>query len=116
MEKNDGGGFGKAIQNSTIGFNGLMVIGFLGIVWLMIFGNLSTNMGFTSGTSGFNNTENVIGNLTQGVNTFFTFSNTLFTIIAIVLLITILLALLGIVMNIVRVTRGSGGEGSSFNL
>ena len=106
----DGNSFGKAIQNSTIGFNGLMVIGFLGIVWLMIFGNLSNNMGFTSGTAGFNNTENVISNLTAGANTFFTFSNTLFTIIAIVLLITILLALLGIVMNIVKVTKGSGGS------
>ncbi len=38
--------FGKSINNSVIGFNGLMLLGFLGIVWLMIFGNLSGNLGF----------------------------------------------------------------------
>jgi len=83
-----------AIKNSTAIFNGLMIIGFLGIVWLMIYGNLSTNLGFTSNTAGYNNTEGVISNLTIGAGTFFGFSNTLFTITAIILLISILLGLL----------------------
>ena len=101
--------FGEALKDSTIAFNGLMVLGFLGIVWLMIFGNMSGNMGFAENTTGYNNTENVIANLTSGAKTFFSFSNTLFTIVAIVLLITILLALLYIVMSIVKVTKGKGG-------
>ena len=110
-----GNNFEKAINNSTIGLNGLLILGFLGIVWLMIYGNLSTNLGFAANTAGFNNTEGVINNITGGVGTFFGFSNTLFTIIAIVLLITILLALLAVVMDIVRITRGGGGgkSGSS---
>ncbi len=105
--------FGKAINNSVIGFNGLMLLGFLGIVWLMIFGNLSTNLGFASGTEGFNNTEAVIGNVSAGAATYFGFSRTLFTILAIVLLITLLLALLFLVMSISKSFSGKGG-GSNF--
>ncbi len=101
----------KQIMESATILNLLLVIGFLGIVWLMIYGNLSSNLGFSTGTIGFNNTESVIANVTQGVGTFFTFSNTFFTITAIVLLITILLGLLAIVMTIVKSTRGKGGEG-----
>ena len=101
----------KQIAESGSVLNLLLVIGFLGIVWLMIYGNLSTNLGFNAGTAGYNNTENVISNLTEGVGTFFTFSNTFFTITAIVLLITILLGLLAIVMNIVKVTKSKGEGG-----
>jgi len=41
----------KSIKNSSLIFNGLMIIGFLGIVWLMIFGNLSGNLGFSKLTN-----------------------------------------------------------------
>lgn len=103
-------GFANKVKQSGAGINALLIIGFLGIVWLMIYGNLSTNLGFASGTAGFNSTENVIDNLTTGVNTFFTFSNTWFTILAIVLLIVILLGLLLIVMRISNLNkRVSGG-------
>jgi len=49
------GKFGEALKNSTIAFNGLMVLGFLGIVWLMIFGNMSNNMGFLQKSTSFTN-------------------------------------------------------------
>ncbi len=98
----------KQISESANILNLLLVIGFLGIVWLMIYGNLSTNLGFNTGSVGYNNTESVISNVTQGVGTFFTFSNTFFTITAIVLLITILLGLLAIVLNIVKATKSKG--------
>ncbi len=98
----------KQISESANILNLLLVIGFLGIVWLMIYGNLSSNLGFATSTTGYNNTESVISNVTQGVGTFFTFSNTFFTITAIVLLITILLGLLGIVLNIVKATKSKG--------
>ncbi len=177
------GKMGNALKDSTETFNGLMIIGFLGIVWLMIYGNLSGNLGFTQDSLGFNNetielndtgqipasaqnrvdgtlssillhnqstgelipstnytisgvvitteagdynttdvnvsgivhfnsdselnTEGVIGNLTAGANTFFTFSNVLFTITAIVLLVTLLLGLLFIVLKIAK----PGGKG-----
>lgn len=97
--------FGKAVKESAEGFNWLMVLGFLGIVWLMIYGNLSGNLGFAVDTAGYNDTQQVITNMTGGAKTFFNFSNTLFTIIAIVLLITILLALLYVVMRIVNMAK-----------
>ncbi len=177
----------KQISESANILNLLLVIGFLGIVWLMIYGNLSGNLGFPSDSTSFINetinmtgtgeipataqgrvngvltniriynnsdgvfiesgnytivglniinttyqfttgkvnvsgtvtydsvsdiqTEAVIGNTTQAVGTFFTFSNTFFTITAIILLITILLGLLAIVLQIVKSTKGkkSGG-------
>ena len=102
----------EAIKNSTQIFNGLMVIGFLGIVWLMIYGNLSTNLGFAANTAGFNNTEGVIANLTGGAATFFSFSNTLFTITAIILLISILLGLLFLVVTIAKAFGGKGDRTS----
>lgn len=79
------------VQEAGLILGALGVIGFIGIIWLMIYGNLSTNLGFAAGTDGFNNTEDVISNVTAGFGTFFTFSNTFFTIAAIVLLIFMLL-------------------------
>jgi len=97
-------GTGKAI-------NALFIIGFLGIVWLMIMGNLSGNLGFSSGDTGYAETESVIGNLTAGSQTFFSFANTWFTILAIVLLIVILVGLLAIVMKISKLEKGGGFSG-----
>ena len=101
---------------SRVGEAGLIlgalgVIGFIGVIWLLIYGNLSGNLGFAAGTTGFNNTENVISNLTAGFNTFFTFSNTFFTIAAIVLLIFMFLGLLAIVVLIMRMQQGASGKG-----
>ena len=90
----------KKVKEAGLILGGLGVIGFIGIVWLMIYGNLSGNLGFAAGTAGSNNTESVIANLTQGFGTFFGFSNTFFTIAAIVLLIFMLVGLLAIVMMI----------------
>ena len=92
----------KKVKDAGLILGGLGVIGFIGIVWLMIYGNLSGNLGFTTGTVGYNNTEAVISNLTQGFGTFFGFSNTFFTIAAIVLLIFMLVGLLAIVMEIAK--------------
>ena len=103
----------KKVKEAGLILGGLGVIGFIGIVWLMIYGNLSGNLGFAVGTAGANNTEGVIGNLTAGFGTFFGFSNTFFTIAAIVLLIFMLVGLLAIVMMIAegRKKKTSGYSG-----
>lgn len=95
-------GFANKVKQSGDSINAILVIGFLGIVWLMIFGNLTGNLGFTAGSQGANDTNSVITNLTGGVKTFFSTSNTWFTILGIVLLITILLGLLKLVMEIAQ--------------
>jgi len=99
-------GVGNKVKEAGLIIGGLGVIGFIGIVWLMIYGNLSGNLGFTANSAGFNNTEGVINNLTGGFNTFFGFSNTFFTIAAIVLLIFMLVGLLYIVMKIAEGQKG----------
>jgi len=101
------------IQEAGLVLGGLGVIGFIGIIWTMIYGNLHGNLGFASGTAGYNNTENIINNLTGGFQTFFGFSNTFFTIAAIVLLIFMLVGLLAIVMTIAKgkASKSSGYAG-----
>jgi len=103
------GSTGKKVQDAGLILSALGVIGFIGVVWLMIYGNLSGNLGFAADTIGYNSTENVINNLTGGFETFFGFSNTFFTIAAIVLLIFMLVGLLILVMTISK----RGGKGSS---
>ena len=48
-------GFAKKVMESGAIFNALMIIGFLGIVWLLIYGNLSGNFGFQQTSSSFFN-------------------------------------------------------------
>ena len=106
-------GVAKRVQEAGLILGALGVIGFIGIVWLMIYGNLSGNLGFSAGTQGYNDTENVIINVTKGFGTFFGFSNTFFTIAAIVLLIFMLVGLLAIVMQIAQGYKGKKGSGYS---
>ena len=59
------GNLTKKIQETAGVLNMLLVIGFLGIVWLMIYGNLSGNLGFSQTSSSFNNeTINMTGGAT----------------------------------------------------
>ncbi len=99
----------KGIEKGIVVFNLILVAGFLGLVWLIIYGNLSGNLGFATGTTGANNTEAVIDNLTSGVTTFFGFSVTWFTIIALVILITILLSLLALAVTILKMVKSKDG-------
>jgi vacuolar-type H+-ATPase subunit I/STV1 len=101
------------VKESGQVLNAILVLGFLGIVWLMIYGNLSGNLGFVANSQGYNDTQGVIMNMTRGTSTFFGFSNTFFTITAIVLLITILLGLLYVVMGIMKGFGGSKTSGYS---
>ena len=104
----------QKVQEAGMILGALGVIGFIGIIWLMIYGNLSGNLGFASGTQGYNDTENVIENITSGFLTFFEFSDTFFTIAAIVLLIFMLVGLLALVVMIMQMQnkKSSGFSGN----
>ena len=101
------GSTSKRITEAGMIIGGLGVIGFLGLIWLMIYGNMSGNLGFATGTQGYNDTQTVINNMTAGFKTFFGFSGTFFTIAAIVLLIFMLLGLLALAMSIMGKYSGS---------
>ncbi len=98
---------GNALKGAEAVFLALLTIGLMGLLFLIIYGNLSNNLGFAEGTAGFNNTENVIANLTSGATQFFTFSNVWFILTAITILIGIVLGV------IVLVKKSSSGGGFS---
>ncbi len=51
---------GKKVTEAGVILGGLGVIGFLGIIWLMIYGNLSGNLGFTDQTDSFINKSSTL--------------------------------------------------------
>lgn len=99
------------VQESIGLMSALGVAGFIGIVWLMIYGFLSGNLGFAVGTQGYNNTQTVIDNMTSGFTVFFGFAPTWFQIAAIVLLIVMLVGLLGVVIGIMNIKKGGSSSG-----
>ncbi len=96
----------NALEGAEKIFLSLLTIGLMGLLFLIIYGNLSGNLGFAVGTQGYNDTEHVIGNLTSGATQFFTFANVWFILTAITILI-------GIVLGVIALVRKTGG-GSSF--
>ncbi len=98
-------GVANNIDSATKAFIAILGLGLVGILFLIIFGNLSGNLGFAANTQGANDTNQVIGNLTGGAVTFFSFSNVWFTLLAITLLIIIVIAVIAVVR---------GGQKSGF--
>ena len=97
----------KALKGAEAIFLSLLTIGLMGLLFLIIYGNLSGNLGFASGSAGANNTESVIANLTDGATQFFTFSGVWFILTAITILIGIVLGVIALVK------KTSGGRGFS---
>ncbi len=97
----------KALKSAENVFVALLVIGLTGLLFLIIFGNLSGNLGFAAGTQGANDTNAVIGNLTGGAVQFFSFANVWFILTAVTVLIGIVIGVIGLVRR-----TGSGGGGS----
>lgn len=103
------GNIERGMNDSMILFRGLLVLGLLGLVFLIIFGNLSGNLGFAANSVGANDTNAVINNLTGGATTYFGFANVWFVLGAVALLIVIAVGLIGIV------TRGFKTGGGKFS-
>lgn len=87
------------VNDSTKVFTALLTLGLVGLLFLIVFGNLSGNLGFATGSQGENDTEGVIRNLTGGAGTFFTFANVWFTLLAVTLLIIIVMSVIGVVKS-----------------
>ena len=102
-------GVGTGMDSAKKVVLGLLTIGLIGLLFLIVYGNLSGNLGFASATAGYNNTEAVIGNLTGGVTTFFSFSNVWFILTAVALLIAIVVGIIALV------TKLGGSKGGFSN-
>ncbi len=89
-------------------FEIMLGLGLFGLMFLVVFGNLSGNLGFAADSQGANDTNSVINNLTGGTVTFFSFANIWFTLLAVTVLIVIILGVISFV-------RSKGGKGSGFS-
>ena len=97
-------GIENKISDTTKTFVSILSLGLVGLLFLIIFGNLSGNLGFTANSQGANDTNAVILNLTAGAVTFFSFANVWFVLLAVTLLIII-------VISVIKVVGGGGGKG-----
>lgn len=88
-----------SINSATKSFIALMVLGIIGLLGLVIFGNLSGNLGFATGTQGYNDTQDVIGNYTSGMSSFFNFASVWYILLGVTLLIIIVLAVVSAVRS-----------------
>ena len=101
----------KSILGWTVG---VASVAFVLLLMVIIFGNLSGNVGFAANTQGYNDSQNVILNYTSSaVNTAAQFP-TVGTILGVALLILILLALLVFVIVKMSSVAGKGGGSGSF--
>jgi multisubunit Na+/H+ antiporter MnhB subunit len=90
----------SGMDNTKTFFLGLLTIGLIGLLFLIVYGNLSGNLGFASNTQGYNDTQQVIGNLTSGAVSFFGFTNVWFVLGAVALLIVIVVGIIGLVSKL----------------
>ena len=95
---------------------GIGIIAFILLIMVIIFGNLSGNVGFATGSQGYNDTQAIILNYTSSATNTASQFPTVGTIIGIAILLLILIALLVFairkMMGVANVT--SGDSNASF--
>lgn len=106
-------GSGSGIQSALNWIIGISSIALVLIVVLMIFGNLSTNLGFAVGSQGFNDTEAVIGNFTEGAVATASQFPTVLLFVGIALLLFVLIAVLAWVIRRMGTFGSNMGGGSN---
>jgi hypothetical protein len=99
----------KKVMNWVIGIASISLVV---LILLIIFGNLSTNLGFATDTAGYNNTEAVINNVTSGVGKLVSQFPTALLFAGIALLLFILIAVLGYAIK--RMSGLQGGSNKNF--
>jgi len=93
----------------------VMVGGIIALILLILailFGNLSGNVGFSSGTQGYNDTEDIILNYTRSATNVGKQLPVTGTIVGIALLLLVLLFILGFAVS--RLLKMSGGSNANF--
>jgi asparagine N-glycosylation enzyme membrane subunit Stt3 len=90
---------------------GVSSIALVLLVLLIIFGNLSGNLGFATGTQGYNDTQNVIGNVSSGVSKLTAQIPTVLLFVGIALLLFVLIGVLAYVIK--KMSGFGGGKGGT---
>ena len=102
------GGNVKETMNWVIGISSIALVL---LVLLIIFGNLSGNLGFAVNSAGYNDTQGVINNVTQGVGKLTSQLPTILLFVGIGLLLFVLIATLAYV---IKKMNGLGGSNKNF--
>jgi len=100
----------RAIMGWTLGVG---IIAFILLILVIIFGNLSGNVGFTTNSQGYNDTQHIILNYTSSATNTAAQFPTVGTIVGIALLLLILIALL--IFAIRKMMGVAEDSGSSSN-
>ena len=90
---------------------GISSIALVVLVLLIIFGNLSGNLGFTTNSQGYNDTQGVINNVTSGVGKLVQQFPTILLFVGIGLL---LFVLIGVLAWVIRRMTNMGGSNKNF--
>lgn len=92
---------------------GVGVLALFGLIMLILFGNLSGNVGFATGTQGANDTAALIGNYTTSVRNVASQFPTVGTILGVALLLLILIGVLVFAIKKMSNISTSGNSGGS---
>ncbi len=108
MGKNSG--MPEGIKTAMYWVLGIGIIALIGLIMLILFGNLSGNVGFTTDSQGYNDTQNLILNYTTSVVNIGKQFPTVGTIVGVALLLIVLLGvLIFAIKKMMNVTEGGGG-------
>jgi len=88
------------------------IIALILLIMAILFGNLSGNVGFTTDSQGYNDTENIILNYTTSATNTAKQLPVTGTIVGIALLLLVLLFILGFAVS--RLMKMSGGSNTNF--
>lgn len=98
----------KKTMNWVVGISSIALVL---LVLLIIFGNLSGNLGFTANSQGYNDTQSVINNVTTGVGSLTSQFPTILLFVGIGLL---LFVLIGVLAWVIRKMTNMGGSNKNF--
>ena len=111
MPKN---GMPEGIKTAMFWSLGVGIVALILIIMLVIFGNLSGNLGFATTSLGYNNTQAVINNYSTSATNLAAQFPTVGTIIGIALLLVVLIGLLAFaIRKMMGVAENPTGGGSN---
>ena len=109
-------GMPEGVRGAMFWAIGVGVIALVLVILLIIFGNLSGNLGFATSTQGYNDTQNVILNYSLSATNISAQFPTVGTIVGIALLLVVLIGLLVFAISKMMgvAENPTGGSNSSF--
>jgi len=87
-------GMPEGIRTTMFWVLGIGIIALIGLIMLILFGNLSGNVGFPTNSQGYNDTQNLILNYSKSVTNISKQFPTIGTMVGVALLLVILIGIL----------------------